>query len=256
METFSVLGVAVDADDLHPVEQRARDGVDHVGRGDEQHPRQVEVDLEVVVAEGVVLGRVEHLEQRRGRVAPVVGAELVDLVEHDDRVHGPRLAQGPHQAARLGPHVGAAVTPDLGLVAHAAERDPDELAPEGAGHRLAERGLADPGRPDEGQDGPERARPPATRPRSACSLRTARCSRMRSFTSSRPSWSASRMRAASATSSRSSDSTPQGISKTVSSQVRIHPSRGSARWCARACRPRAGPPCGRARASRASSLAR
>ena len=146
------LGVPVEPDDLHAVEQRPGDGLDHVGRRDEQHLRQVEVDLEVVVAERVVLRRVEDLEQRRGRVAPVVGPDLVDLVEHDDRVHGPGLAQGPHQPARLGPDVGAAVAADLGLVAHAAQRHADELAPEGVGHRLAERRLADTGRADEGQD--------------------------------------------------------------------------------------------------------
>ena len=133
-----VLGVAVEADDLHPVEQRTGDGVDHVGGGDEQHLGQVQLDLEVVVAEGVVLGRVEHLEQRRGRVAPVVGAELVDLVEHDHRVHGAGLAQGAHQPAGLGTHVGAAVASDLGLVADAAQGHPDERPPEGAGHRLAQ----------------------------------------------------------------------------------------------------------------------
>ena len=66
-EDLLVLGVAVEAHELHAVEQRAGDGVDHVGGGDEDHVGQVEVDLEVVVAEGVVLGRVEHLEQRRGR---------------------------------------------------------------------------------------------------------------------------------------------------------------------------------------------
>ena len=49
---------------------------------------------------------------------------------------------------------------------------------------------------------------------------------MRSFTSLRPSWSSSRMRAASATSRRSSDSMPHGISKTVSSHVRIQPCSG------------------------------
>ena len=43
---------------------------------------------------------------------------------------------------------------------------------------------------------------------------------------SKPSWSASRMRDASAMSSRSSDSVPQGISSTVSSQVRIQPVSG------------------------------
>ena len=54
---------------------------------------EVELDVEVVVAERVVLGRVEHLEQGRRRVAAPIGADLVDLVEHDHRVHRPRVAQ-------------------------------------------------------------------------------------------------------------------------------------------------------------------
>ncbi len=41
---------------------------------------------------------------------------------------------------------------DLRLVVHAAEADAHELAAHGAGDRLAERGLADAGRPDEAQD--------------------------------------------------------------------------------------------------------
>ena len=41
---------------------------------------------------------------------------------------------------------------DLGLVAHAADADALELAPERAGDRAAERGLADAGRADEAED--------------------------------------------------------------------------------------------------------
>ena len=201
-----VLGVAVEPDDLHPVEQRAGDGLGHVGRGEEQHLRQVELHLEVVVAEGVVLGRVEDLEQGRGRVAAVVGAELVDLVQHDDRVHGPRLAQRPDQPAGLGADVGAAVAADLGLVAHAAQGDPHELASEGAGHRLAQRGLAHAGGADQGQDGARRRADPRERGRArpgACARPGARgCAPSRR---SGPSWSSSRIRAASATSRLSSD---------------------------------------------------
>ena len=48
--------------------------------------------------------------------------------------------------------VGAPVAADLGLVAHAADRHAHELAPERARDRLAERGLADAGRPDEAED--------------------------------------------------------------------------------------------------------
>ena len=48
--------------------------------------------------------------------------------------------------------VRAAVAADLGLVAHAAERQAHELAAGRARDRLAERGLADAGRPDEAED--------------------------------------------------------------------------------------------------------
>jgi hypothetical protein len=56
-------GVAVEADHLHPVQQRAWDRVGEVGGGDEHHVAQVELHVEVVIAEAVVLRRVEHLEQ-------------------------------------------------------------------------------------------------------------------------------------------------------------------------------------------------
>ena len=49
---------------------------------------------------------------------------------------------------------------------------------------------------------------------------------MRSFTSSSPVWSASRISRAATTSRCSSERVPHGISSTVSSQVRIHPCSG------------------------------
>jgi hypothetical protein len=139
-------GVAVERDDLHAVEQRPGDALDEVRGGDEEHLGQVELDVEVVVAERVVLRRVEHLEQRGRRIAAPVGAELVDLVEQDHRVHRPGVAERAHQPARQRADVRAAVAADLGLVAHAAERHAHELAAERAGDRLADRGLADAGR--------------------------------------------------------------------------------------------------------------
>ena len=153
-EDLLVLGVAVEAHQLHPVEQRRGDGVGDVGGGDEDHVAEVELDLEVVVAERVVLRGVEHLEQGRGGVAaPATGAELVDLVEQDDRVHAAGLDDRPGDAAGLAADVGAAVTADLGLVAHTAERHADEVAAHGAGDGLAQAGLADAWRPDQRDDG-------------------------------------------------------------------------------------------------------
>src|SRR5690606_3209662 len=99
------------------------------------------------------------LQQRRRRIAPVVGPDLVDLVEQHHRVHRARLADRPYDAPGQRPDVGAPVAADLRLVADAAERDPDEPAAHGPGDRLAERGLADPRRT--GQHEYRSAAPPA-----------------------------------------------------------------------------------------------
>ncbi len=148
-----VLGVAVEPHDLHAVEQRAGDCLGHVCRRDEHDVGQVELDLEVVVAERVVLRRVEHFEQGRSGIArPTASGQLVDLVEQHDRVHGSRLGDRSHEPSRLCADVRAAVAADLGLVAYAAQRDTNEATAHCARDRLAERRLADARRADEGDD--------------------------------------------------------------------------------------------------------
>ena len=108
--------------------------------------REVERHVEVMVGEGVVLRRVEHFEQGRGGIAAEVGAELVDLVEHHDRVARAGLAELGDDPAGHRADVGAAVAADVGLVAHAAQGDADELAAHRFGDALAQRRLADAGR--------------------------------------------------------------------------------------------------------------
>ena len=148
-----VLGIARNADDLHAVQQGAGD-VQRVGGRHEHHLGQVEVHLEVVVVEGMVLFGIEHLQQRRRRVAAEVHRHLVDLVEHEQRVAGADLVEVLHDPARHRADVGAAMAADLGLVAHAAQRHPHELAVGGLGDRLAQGGLAHARRPDQAQDRP------------------------------------------------------------------------------------------------------
>jgi hypothetical protein len=101
----------------------------------------------------VVLRGIEHLEERRRRVAAPVGADLVDLVEEDDRVHAAGLLDGAHDAAGQRADVGAPMSPDLGLVPHTAQRDAHERPAHRPGDRLAERRLAHAGRAHEREDG-------------------------------------------------------------------------------------------------------
>ncbi len=114
--------------------------------------REVELDVEVVVSERVVLRRVEHLEQRGGRISAPVGADLVDLVEHDHRVHRPRVAESADEPARERADVGPTVASDLRLVADPSERHADELPSGSTCDRLADGRLAGAGRADERED--------------------------------------------------------------------------------------------------------
>src|SRR5438034_8223795 len=149
-----LFAVACERDDFHPVEQCGMDRSKLVRGGDEEHFRQVDVDLEVVISERVVLRRVENLQERGGGIALEADADLVDLIEHEDRVHRAGLFERLHDAARNRADVGAAMAADLRLVAHAAERDAYEFAVHRAGDRLAERRLADAGRSNETENGP------------------------------------------------------------------------------------------------------
>ena len=104
-------------DDFHAILQRRRDGVRHVRRRDEEDLAQVELDLEVVIAERVVLFRIEHLEQGRRGVAAEVARHFVDLVEKNDGVPCLCLDERLDDTSRHRPDVRASVPADLGLVA-------------------------------------------------------------------------------------------------------------------------------------------
>src|SRR5207302_758152 len=146
------LRVAGDADDLHAVAQRWADRLRDVGGRDEEHLRQVVRHLEVVVAELAVLLGIQNLEQRGRRIAAEVGADLVDLVEHDHRVARAGGAHRLDDPSRERADVGASMSANLGLVADAAEAHADELAVERARDAAPERGLAHARRSDEAQD--------------------------------------------------------------------------------------------------------
>ena len=107
---------------------------------------------EIIVAEAVVLLGIEHLQHRGGRVALNAGAKLVDLVQHHDAVPGAGLADRLDDVAGQSADIGSPMAADLGFVMHAAEAHADKFAVHGARDRLAERGLADAGRPDEAKD--------------------------------------------------------------------------------------------------------
>ena len=128
---------------LHSVEQRSWYGVQVVCRGNEHNVREVIVEVEVVVVEGIVLLRVEHLEQCRRRVS-VDGClrYLVDFVEDEHRIAGARLLYALYDTSRHGTDVSPAVSAYLRLVVQSSERYAHILSLQRLGDALSERSLS------------------------------------------------------------------------------------------------------------------
>ena len=139
-------------DHFHAVLQRRRNGVQHVGRRDEEDLREIVFHVEVMIDEHVVLLGIEHFEQRRRRVAAEIGRHLVDFVQHEDRIARPGLLHHLDDLAGQRADVSPAMAADFGFIAHAAERHADELAAGGLRDRHAKRSLADARRSDEQQN--------------------------------------------------------------------------------------------------------
>ena len=118
---FLTLGVPGEIDRFEAVEQWSRNVLDEVRGRDEQDLRQIERHAEIVVGKRVILRRVEHFEQRRGGISLEGDAELIDLIEQEDRVFCARLLHALDDAARHRPHVRAPVAANIGLVTRAAE---------------------------------------------------------------------------------------------------------------------------------------
>ena len=115
-----LLGVGGQLDDFHTIQQRTRHGGQIVRCGQEQHIRQVERQLDIMIAERNILLGVQHLQHRRRRVAPKIVAHFVNLVEQKQRIGCARAAQCIHDASRHRADIRLAMTTDIRFISHAA----------------------------------------------------------------------------------------------------------------------------------------
>ena len=90
---------------------------------------KIERHIEVVIAERRVLLRIERFQQCRSRIAPEVAADLVDFVQHEDRIFGLGPADALDNLSRQCSNIGAPVAADFRFIVHAAQREPHKLAP-------------------------------------------------------------------------------------------------------------------------------
>ena len=146
-----VLGIARNTDDFHTIQQRTRH-FQRIRRRDEHHVGQVVIDFQIMVAERAVLRGVKNLQQRRRRIAAPVRAQLVDFIQQEQRIAGFDFFHALDDFPRQSPDVSAAVTANLGFVAHAAQAGAHKLAPRRPRNGFAQRGFTHTRRSDQAQN--------------------------------------------------------------------------------------------------------
>src|SRR6266446_4294906 len=108
--------------------------------------------IQVVVAERVILRWIKNFEQGCRRITTKITPQLVDLIEHEHRVIGIGTPQRLQNPARERTNVGAPMPAQLGFVVHATEAETLEFAPQGPRNRLPKRGFPHARRADKTQD--------------------------------------------------------------------------------------------------------
>ena len=114
--------------------------------------RQIERHIQVVIGEGVILRRVEHFQQRRAGSPRKSAPSLSISSSIMTGLSRAGLAQLGDDSAGHRADVGAAMAADVGLVAHAAQGDADEIPAHGFGDRFAQRSFADARRAKEAEN--------------------------------------------------------------------------------------------------------
>ncbi len=113
-----IFGVTGEANHFHTIQQRRRN-VHGVRRRHEHHIAEIVIHFQIVVVKGHVLFRIQHLKQRRSRVAAHVGRHFVDLIQQEQRVFDPHFRHFLDQFARHRANIGPTMTANFRFIAHA-----------------------------------------------------------------------------------------------------------------------------------------
>ena len=147
-----LVGVAAQFNQLHTVEEGSGNGIGGIGGGDEHDAAEVNRQLHEMVAERAVLLGIQHLKECRGGIAAGVVCQLVNLVQHQQRIHRTCADEGVDNTTGHGADIGLTVTTDVRLITDAAERETGQLTVHGLGNRDGDGGLTNAGRAHETED--------------------------------------------------------------------------------------------------------
>jgi len=131
---FFFLRITVQLNNFQPVQQRRGNRIQHIGCSNKHNPGKIERHIQIMIRKSIVLLWIKHLQQRRGRIASKIAADLVYFIQHEDRIVRFRPSQSLNDATGQSTDISAAMAADFRFVAHTAQRNAHELALQRSGN--------------------------------------------------------------------------------------------------------------------------
>jgi len=78
--------IAISSDDFHSIAESRWNRIQNIRGRDEEHSGKIKRDIQVMIAESVILLGIENFQQRRCRVASKIRTQFVDFVQHEHRI--------------------------------------------------------------------------------------------------------------------------------------------------------------------------
>ena len=136
-----ICGVAADLDQFHPVKQRPRNPFRAVRRGNKKYLRQIKRNLHIMIPESIVLLSIQHLQKCRRGISLIIGCQLVNFIQKEQRILHPCLSERICDPSRHSSHIRLSVSPYLCLIPHTAKTDSHIFLVQCRRHALCDRSL-------------------------------------------------------------------------------------------------------------------
>ena len=149
---FLFQGVTVDFHNFHAVQKGRLYAGQAVGGRYKENLAEIVIQFQVVVKKGVVLFRIQDLQQSRRNIAAKILPDLVDFIQDHDGVGTARFFDALDNTTRHSANIGSAVTADGGLVVDTAQTHADIFPAQGPGNAFAQGSFANPRRSDQKQN--------------------------------------------------------------------------------------------------------
>ena len=124
-----------------PILKGRRDRVEYVRCRDKKYMGQIVIYVEIMISEGTVLLRIEHLEQSSARITTKIPSKLIDFIKKNYRVDRTRTLHQLHYLSWQRSNICSAMAADLRLIVYTTECETNKFTSGRVRDRFTKRSL-------------------------------------------------------------------------------------------------------------------